>query len=360
MDVQQLDPSKFHILTPKKKLVLIISLLIFVFVVLPPLSLWYYNAALNRPSQTSKEVTFEIKNGQFVSDIADNLYEAGAINSKFLFNFYAKSTKLDRNIQAGLYTIKAGTSIKQLVEQLQHGTLDNNVTFIEGWRVEEFARKAALEFPNVNYSEFIKLAKDDEGRLFPDTYIFNSSVTTQEVLDHLRDTFNNKTKDLLSSAYLEKSGLTPQEALVFASLVEREASNSNDKPIIAGILIKRWKEGMKLDVDATTQYVVANKDNPCNTQTLACESSIDFSKISWWKKDLTLSDLNLDNPYNTRKVIGLPPSPISSVSLDSLKAVVNYINSDYYFYINDTEGNTHFAITLKEHEDNVAKYLNNN
>lgn len=359
MDVQELDPKKFHILTTKKKLILTIFLLVIFLFALPPLGIWYYNTALNRPSQTSKEISFEIKKGQMVSDIADNLYEAGAINSKFLFNFYAITTKLDRNIQAGLYTIKAGTSIKQLVEEFQHGTLDNNITFIEGWRIEEFARKAALEFPNVNYVDFIKLAKDEEGRLFPDTYIFNSAITTQELVDYLKNTFDNKTSDLLSDAYLEKSGLTADQALIFASIIEREANNSNDKPIVAGILIKRWKEGMKIEADATTQYVVANRDYSCNTQVLACENSTDFSKINWWRHDLTVADLNMDNPYNTRKNIGLPPRPISSVSLDSLKSVINYVNSDYYFYINDSEGKTHFATTLLEHEQNIAKYLSN-
>jgi len=359
MDVQQLDPNKFHILTKKNKLILLAVTLLFFILVLPPVSYWYYNFALNRPSQTSKEITFEIKKGDLVSEIADNLYEAGAINSKFLFNFYAINTNLDRNIQAGLYTIDAGTSIKELAEQFQHGTLDNSITFIEGWRVEEFARKAAMEFKSVDYYEFVSQAKDLEGYLFPDTYIFNSTITATQMIEHLRDVFDKKTSNLLSGDYLQKSGLTSEQALIFASIIERETSDDDDRPIVAGILIKRWREGMKIEADATTQYVVANKDNSCNTQTLACETKIDFSDINWWKKDLTLNDLNIDTPYNTRKNIGLPPRPISSIGLSALQAVVNYIDSDYYFYINDQTGKTHFAATLAEHENNIAKYLDN-
>jgi len=355
----QLDPNKFHVLTPKNKFILILSLLILLLGVIPPLGYWYYNFALNRPSQTSKEVTFEIKKGDLVSDIADNLYDAGAINSKLLFNFYAVSNKLDRNIQAGLYTIPAGTSIKKLVEQLQHGTLDNSITFLEGWRIEEFARKASLEFPNIDYNEFISYAKDLEGYLFPDTYIFNSNITAKEMVDHLRGVFDEKTRDLLSDEYLSKAGLTAEEAVIFASIVEREAANNDDRAIVAGILIKRWKEGMKLEADATTQYVVANKDNTCNTQTLACSGKEDFKIIDWWKRDLTLTDLNVDNPYNTRKNLGIPPKPISSISISALKAVVNHVTSDYYFYINDESGATHFATTLEEHNANVSKYLSN-
>jgi len=353
----ELDPKKFHVLTKKKKILIAAISALFLLVILPPLGYWYYNFALDRPSQTSKEVTFEIKKGELVSDISDNLYEAGAINSKFLFNFYAISNHLDRNIQAGLYTIDAGTSIKELVRQFQHGTLDKSVTFLEGWRVEEFARKAALEFPNVDYYEFITLAKNLEGRLFPDTYIFNDDITTEEMIEHLTDVFDNKTKDLLSNEYLSKSGLTTEEALIFASILERETSAESDRPVVAGILIKRLQEGMKIDADATTQYVVANRDNSCNTQTLACNISVDFSGIDWWKRDLTRTDLDIDNPYNTRENVGLPPMPIASVSLSALQAVVNYVPSDYYFYINDAQGNTHFAATLAEHEANIAKYL---
>lgn len=359
MDVQELDPTKFHVFSKKKKIFWYVLLIVVLLLILPPFGYWYFNTALNRPSQTSKEITFEIKKGQVVSEIADNLLNVGAINSKFLFNFYAKSTKLDRNIQAGIYRINAGTSIKQLVEQFQHGTLDNSVTFIEGWRVEEFARKAANEFNNVNYIDFINLAKDYEGKLHPDTYVFNSSITTQELIDHLRDTFDRKTKDLLSDDYLQKSGLSAEEALIIASIVEREANNSNDKPLIAGIYVKRWKEKMKLDADATSQYAAALKSNPCNTQTLACDGKVDFQNINWWKKDLSLQDLEIDSPFNTRKNLGLPPKPISSVSIDTLTAVVNYLPSDYYYYVNDSQGNTHFAITLEEHNQNIKKYLSN-
>ena len=357
--VDELDPKKFHILTKNKKLFISLGLVLFLLLILPPFGYWYYNFAVNRPSQTSKEVTFEIKKGQLVSEISDNLYNVGAINSKFLFNFYAITTKLDRNIQAGIYTIDAGTSIKELSTQFQHGTLDKSITFLEGWRVEEFAQKAVTEFENVDYYEFVTLAKDMEGYLFPDTYIFNSDITTDDMIGHLRDVFKDKTKDLLSSEYLAKSGLTPEQAVIFASIVERETATDDDRPVVAGILIKRWKEGIKIEADATTQYVVANRDNSCNTQTLICNRGADFSPTDWWKRDLTKVDLLLDSPYNTRKNVGLPPSPISSISLSSLRSVVNYTPSDYYFYINDSQGVTHFAVTLVEHESNIAKYLTN-
>jgi len=354
-----LDPKKYHIFNKNHKLALFLSIFVFLAVSIPTIGYWYYNFALNRPSQTSKEITFEIKKGQLVSQIADNLYGSGVINSKFLFNFYAVSTKLDRNIQAGLYVIPAGTSIKQLVDQFQTGKMDQSITFLEGWRVEEFARKAAATFENVDYYEFINYAADMEGYLFPDTYVFNNNITAAEMVDHLRDVFDSKTKDLLSEEYLRNSGLTVKQALTFASIVERETSNSDDRSVVAGILIKRWKEGMKIEADATTQYVVASNYNDCNTQNLTCAKPSDFKVIDWWPRDLSVTDLAIDSPYNTRKNVGLPPRPISSIGISALQSVINYVNSDYYFYINDTSGTTHFGVTLQDHEENIAKYLNN-
>ncbi|OGC38723.1 hypothetical protein A3K42_02060, partial [candidate division WWE3 bacterium RBG_13_37_7] len=256
-NANELDPKKFHIFGKKQKLIIFFVAIGLFLLVFPPILYFYYNISLNRPSQTSKEVTFEIKKGQGLIDIADNLYESGAINSKFLFSFYAITNKFDSNIQAGIYTIKAGTSTKDLVQLLQHGTLDTSITFLEGWRIEEFARKAATTFKNVGYEEFVTLAKDKEGYLFPDTYIFSSGVTTAEMVDHLQDIFKAKTKDLLSDSYLEKSGLTAEQAVIFASIVERESADEDSRPIVAGILIKRWKESMKIEADATTQYAVA-------------------------------------------------------------------------------------------------------
>ena len=82
-------------------------------------------------------------------------------------------------------------------------------------------------------------------------------------------------------------------------------------------------------------------------------------KFNWWPKDLTVDELDISDPYNTRKVVGLPPAPISNPSVSAINAVINSVPSDYYYYINDSYGNTHFAKTLEEHNLNITKYLNN-
>ena len=333
--------------------------MVFSAIILPILGYWYYDFALNRPSQTDKEITFQIKSGQTLSDISNNLFNTGAINSKFLFNLYSIQQGLDKNMQAGIYTIPAGTSIVEITQKFQHGTLDKKITFLEGWRVEEFARKASQEFANVDYIDFIEYSSDLEGYLFPDTYIFNASIDAEQMINHLNGVFDQKTRDLLSDDYLDKSGLSKEEVMIFASILERETSDSSDRPTVAGILVKRYKEQMLIGADATTQYAVSNVKHTCNTQILTCNVNVldDYNKIDWWNPNITISDLNIDDPYNTRNNIGLPPSPISNPSLDSIMAVVNYVDSDYYYYLNDSTGKTHYAVTLEEHENNINKYL---
>jgi UPF0755 protein len=356
------DEKKYHSFSPKQKKVALLVAAFLFFVVLPPSFFFYYKFAVRRPSQTPDEITFEIKRGESLVEVSNNLAGAGAVNSEFLFTVYAKINGLDRNIQAGVYTIVPGSSVVELAELFQHGTLDNRVTFLEGWRMEEFALKASTEFENVDYMDFVNLSLERglEGYLFPDTYILNRDITTEELVTYLENTFEKKTEELLSDAYLSKVGLTKEQAVIFASIVEREVRDDDERAVIAGILIKRWEEGIKIDADATTQYAVASAEVGCTVPSVdSCSTASEqvLASADWWPQELTGTDLALESPYNTRKVLGLPPTPISSVSLASLTAVVNPAPSEYYYYLNDTEGKTHYAVTLEEHEANAARYL---
>jgi len=355
---EEMDPTKYHVLTPKNKKIIVAGLIFTFLVVVPALLFAYYKMSVFRPSQSGKEVTLEIGKGDNAVEIADKLYEKGAINSEFLFILYLFLNRADTGVQAGTYTIKAGTPLVGVIQQLEHGTNDISLTFLEGWRVEEFARFASQRLDKINYKEFVDLASQHEGYLFPDTYFVNKDIQEEDLISLLTDTFDEKTKGILTEENLKKAGLTKEQAVIFASMVEREVSNEEDKPVIAGILIKRWKEGTKLDVDATTQYVVAAK-RICENKDYCIPALEDFIDLNWWPRDLTREELNTDNPYNTRFVVGLPPAPISSVSLSSLNAVINYENTPYYFYITGKDGETHYAKTLSEHNENVRTYLSN-
>ncbi len=353
---EPLDPEKFHVLTPGAKKRLIFAGLFFVLIILPFLFRVYYRFAVNRPSQSGKEVNVEIMSGSSVAEVARQLQSVGAINSDFLFNVYVYTGKMGNRIQAGTYTIPAGSNLKQVVEIIQHGTNDVKMVFLEGWRVEEYARYASSQLKNIDFRDFIELAKDKEGFLFPDTYFVNKDIQEKELLEILSDNFTAKTQNLLSESNLQKVGLTKEQAVIFASMVEREIHTEEDRPVVAGILLKRWREGMMLDVDATTQYVASLVD-VCGKPEHCLPNYDETKNFDWWPNILTQDDLELDSPYNTRKNPGIPPAPISNPGEKAIEAVLFAQESPHYFYLTDKEGVTHYASTLEQHNINVSRYL---
>ena len=356
--LEELDPKKFHILNKKQQTLAIVALTVIGSVILPLTTLFYYNFAINRPSQIDRETTVELKSGEGLSEIADKLYEKGVLNSEFLFKVYVLSKGIDKNIQAGTYTIPAGTSVVNLAEILQHGTNDIAITFLEGWRVEEFARAANSKLQDIDYENFVALAQTSEGYRFPDTYYLNVDIKEQELLDRLRTTFNDKTKDILTEQALLEANLSKEQVVIFASIVEREISNEEDRPVVAGILIKRWRNDELIGADATTQYAVARAKAGCGETTArVCPGDDRAEMVEWWPKELTATDLNSDSPYNTRKFIGLPPTPITNPGLNAIEAALNPVQTDYNYYLTDKDGITRYARSLEEHNANVFTYL---
>jgi UPF0755 protein len=365
--------KKYHKLSSLQKKLLVVAFVLFFFVLGPLLGFYYYKFAVSRPSQIIDEIAYEIQSGAAVADISKDLYDLGVINSQNLFNFYVYWNKIDKDIQAGVYTIPAGISVVNLADLLQHGVNDTKVTFLEGWRVEEFAREASNRLHNIDYDEFVRIALQYEGYLFPDTYMLNQDIQETRLLEILRATFKDKTKNSYSDEALSLRGLTKEEALIFASIVEREVDNEVDRPLVAGILIKRWQEDMTVGADATVQYAVAKDKycvpascrdanatcvrDPAVDSCLESLSSEQAMEIDWWPSDIYFYDLDFESDYNTRKNIGLTPRPICNPGLGALDAVANYQESDYYFYLNDSDGITHYAPTLAGHEANVALYL---
>jgi UPF0755 protein len=184
-----------------------------------------------------------------------------------------------------------------------------------------------------------------EGYLFPDSYLVPVNSSASAIVKLMKNNFDKKTAGLLEQA--KERGLTPSQVLIIASLVEREARLDSDRPLVAGVLINRLKDGWPLQVDATVQYVKANK--LCRLKVSNCQE--------WWPA-INKKDLLLSSPYNTYLRKGLPPAPISNPSLSSIKAVVNYQESDYWFYLSDKSGRVHLSRTLQEHQEKIRKYLN--
>lgn len=295
---------------------------------------------------------FVIKKGESLTSVANRLDEEGLIKSSLAFKLLILAKGLAGHIQAGDFRLRPSLTTQEIAYILTHGTLDVWLTFPEGWRREEFGRRLEANLEDFDYQEFLDLTSRMEGYLFPDTYLIPKEASPSAVIKIFSKNFEKKFSPDLELA-AKMNGLTKKQVIIFASIVEREAKHERDRPLIAGILLKRWRQGWALQADATVQYVVGSEK--CGWE-VGSGSGSESGKCDWWspvKKD----DLKIDSPYNTYKYPGLPPAPICNPGLASIKAVVYPEESDYWFYLSDPSGTVHYAKTNKEHNENIEKYL---
>lgn len=296
---------------------------------------------LSPPSQSAQAEIFVIPKGENATQITQRLKREELIKSPLAFQLLLKKTGLDKKIQTGDFRLSATMSAYQIAYELT-SPMDIWITIPEGWRVEEigeYLENIKYQILNIKKEEFLAEAKPLEGYLFPDTYLVPKTASASAIIKILRRNFDRRFGRKMRKDAQEK-GLSLEEVVRLASIVEREVRFNEDRPIVAGILIKRLREGVPLQADATIQYATGF-DNEENT---------------WWEKNVA-KNLELDSPYNTRKYLGLPPTPICNPGLASLKAVVYPQETDYWYYLSDSDGKMHYAVTLEEHIQNINTYL---
>lgn len=274
---------------------------------------------------------FVIRRGESLSSIAQNLKKRKLIRSRVLFYLLVKKMGVEKKIEAGDFRLSPSMSLEDIIKTITHGTTDKWVTIIEGLRREEIANVLKKEL-GISTKKFLNLTKNEEGYLFPDTYLFPQHSSAKLVRNILVRTFEKKYKSVEDA---KRNNLSKEDIVTLASLVEKEGKTERDKTIIANILYKRLMNRWPLQVDATVQYA-----------------------LGYWKKRLTPLDLKIDSPFNTYKYVGLPPHPICNPGLVSLKAAL-MANGDtpYWFYLSDKNGKIYFSITHEEHVDKVQNYL---
>ena len=314
----------------------LITLFILLSIPLVVVTIWV-NQELRPVSSEAKEKIFVIKKDESVSSFSRRLHEEKLVRNTFIFRVYLKLSGLDEKIQAGSFKLSGNKSVEELAQLLTTGRVDKWITFVEGLRKEEVVEILSKDF-EINKARF--LDKATEGELFPDTYLVPVNADGEKVISIFKANFNEKFDEELQEK-AKAAGLTKKETLNLASIVERESKSEKERPVIAGILMKRWKEGMNLGADATTQYALGYSSE----------------EKTWWRKNLTDQDLSVDSLYNTRKNIGLPPGPICSPGLASIEAVLSPTDSQYYFYLHDKDGGVHYSKTFEEHQQKIRDYL---
>ena len=315
-----------------KRLIVVVIILL---VGIAATGFWWTNGLLPANTKDKTPVIFVVNKGEGVREIANHLKSEKLIRDPIVFFLLTRMQGSDKQIQAGDFRINASLTTQEIASNLTHGTLDIWVTIPEGQRALEIAQSLKNKLPGYKASWDEELIKN-EGYLFPDTYLIPRDADIKFIINLLTNNFKNKYSTLDAS----QNGLTQNQVVIIASMVEREAKNDTDRPRIASVILNRLNIGMKLDIDATIQYALGYQPE----------------QKRWWKKGLTTDDLKLNSLYNTYKVAGLPPTPISNPGLASLNAVINPAKTNYLFYMTDSKGINHYAETISQHNENIKKF----
>ncbi len=294
-------------------------------------------------SQSFRSVVIE--RGASLEEITKQLKEAGLIRNEWAFKLYVARKNAASALQAGTYTFSPGQSVADLVTQLTHGKVATDlVTIIPAQSIKQI--KASLVnygFAETDVESALNpafyaghpalagkpLRASLEGYIYPDSYQRHADTTPQQIITAALDEMDEKLTPELEKAFA-KYGLSPHEGVILASVVEREVSKPEDRRQVAQVFLKRLSIGMRLGSDVTAFY---------GASLAGAEPSVLY-----------------DSPYNTRLHEGLPPTPISNVTIGSLRAVANPASTDWLYFVAGDDGTTHFARTLSQHEANVVRY----
>ena len=313
----------------------------------------------------SVPVAFEIKPGEGVNDVSSNLERQSIIDSAFWFTIQLRSSGKDKLIKAGTFQLRTHMDNSDVIEVLTAPIADEpgvRFTVIEGVRLEETAEKLGAQ-GLITPSIFLDAVKSPEGvakyggaflqeagapsdatlegYLFPDTYEIkqNPGDNTDAVIKIMLDTMQQRITPEMREK-LAAQGRTVHQMLTVASIVQREGVVKEELSTIAAVFWNRVDAGMQLGADPTVQYALGQSP-------------------TWWPQ-LNLAPVEVESPYNTYVIIGLPPGPICAPSLAAIEATVNPETTDYLYFVAKDDGtSTHaFARTLEEHERNRAIYGN--
>ncbi|SHJ32218.1 endolytic transglycosylase MltG [Desulfofundulus thermosubterraneus] len=302
-------------------------------------------------SGQGQSVNITIPRSASSSNIGRILHEQGLVHSAWFFNFYTRLKGVDGKLKAGRYTFSTAQSLPEIVNELVKGPDEGRVfTIPEGFNLKQIAELLERE-GLVTRRDFLAAAAGDtfdypflqglpagpnrlEGYLFPDTYRVGSNTSAHEVINLMLSRFDWKLKEMDYYRKVKAAGLTLHQAVIIASMVEREARVDRERPLIAGVIFNRLKRDMPLQIDATVQYALGTQ-----------------------RAKLYYKDLEVDSPYNTYLFKGLPPGPIACPGEASLLAAVQPIKTSYLYYVARPDGTHAFASTLDEHNTNKRKYI---
>jgi UPF0755 protein len=303
---------------------------------------WY----LSTPLTVAKlPVEVEIPRGATFRGVMDELEKSGIKVRRYEFEALARALRHERDIKAGSYEIAEAVTPTDLLDKLTRGDVTQaEVRLIEGWTFSQF--RAALDAsPDLRHDTtgledtqiLARLEAPEphpEGLFFPDTYLFGKGSSDLAVLRRAYRAMQRHLKEEWEAKSANVPYQSPYEALIMASIIEKETGKASERDLIGGVLVNRLRIGMRLQADPTIIYGLGNS----------------------FDGNLKKSHLLEDGPYNTYTRAGLPPTPIAMPGFASLRSAMRPGKTEALYYVSRGDGSSHFSRSLDEHNRAVSKY----
>jgi UPF0755 protein len=322
----------------------------------------WYTSNLQAPSQSTDVISIEIKEGDTLQNILPELERSGVIKSELALKIYLRLNKRNPNIKVGKYSLPKNKPADEIIQLLEKGVFTSTVkvTLVEGSRTEDIAETINTNMKNsgskynFNKQNFLDIVLNPDsytfspsiqefldqnkptgkplrGFLYPDTYFLDSQMTNIEIVEFIVKNFIDKINTHITPNMMYQTDEITNlyDAIVLASIIEKEASYNDNKALISSVFHNRLKYDYVLGADSTIHFITYQTSENLDTE--------------------------LDSPYNSYKHKGLPPTPISNPSIESIIAAINPENTDYFFFFHDDYGNTYYSVTDSEHLSKVCE-----
>lgn len=306
--------------------------------------LWW--RAVHAPLAISEQQTLFVESGASAARVAQHLEQQGVLRDRRLFTSWARFQGEERAIRSGEYLLQPGASTADLLSTLVAGrAVQHPVTLIEGWRVSQVLE--ALWQNDIVSNTLQALSEEEilsrldlpypalEGLVYPDTYLVTRGTSDESILRRA----SSRLQQVLDEEWQHRDvGLpyaSPYEALIMASIIEKESGYLAEKPRVAGVFVRRLQEGMRLQSDPTVIYGVGES----------------YTGV------IRRVDLDTTTPWNTYRINGLPPTPIAIVARDAIRAALQPADESYFYFVSRGDGTHHFSETLQQHNAAVRRYI---
>lgn len=330
----------------KKLITFLTTFLLSIVVIWLTVEGWALRQFLTQPiSSFSEDKVVKISKGMSSRGVANLLYNEEIVHHPDWFVWYLKYLGKSNQLKAGEYRIEVGSTLDDLVEILVEGkTVTYPITFIAGEKIsdailkirnsEKLDHKLSEDWQS-QLKKLLSLKNSLEGQLLPETYFYSTDDSDLEVIIRAHQALQNVLREAWQNREKGLPIKTPYEALILASIVEKETGHAPERPMIAGVFINRLRKGMRLQSDPTVIYGIGDR----------------------YDGNIRKKDLQTKTPYNTYRVNGLPPSPIALASADAIRAVMNPAKTDALYFVANGDGQHRFSKTLEEHNRAVRDYL---